>query len=187
MNDWFNKLRQESTDLRKCAPLLSDLDEVQEWQRRIIGGSVIAWLEHHGPAILNERQILCELTKVDPNPGIVFTSTAPGLLAAQEILGDEQQDVVFLHDEEFMRWIKRNPDPAYCWHVHFWSFFREPVDKKLSEKARRAYPLPNGSTYWQHSEGTMWGSQAGRGGEHLWQWDGEEPQLLEEAFQSWIS
>jgi hypothetical protein len=148
---------------------------------------VIAWFEHHGPALLLERKVLQKLTRVDPNPGIVFTSTTPGLLAAQEIFGDGRQDIICLYDEELLRWLKRHPDLAYRWHVHFWSSFREPVDKKIAEKAKRVYPLTEGSVYWQHSEGTMWGSQAGRGGEHLWVWDGQEPQLLEETFRSWVS
>jgi len=189
MNSWFANLRQEATDLRKRIPLpsITDLSGAQEWQRRIIGGSVVAWLEHHGPAFLRERQVLHKLMSVDSDPGIVFTSNIPGLLAAQEIIEDDGQGVVYLHEKEFQRWLRKNPDREYRWHVHFWSFFREPIDKKFVARFTQAYPLGKGSSYWQHSEGTMWGVLAGRGGDHLWKWDGVEPQLLEEAVQTWIS
>ena len=189
MNSWFANLRQEVLGLRKRTPLppIVGLNEAEEWQRRIIGGSVIAWLEQHGPAFLRERKVLHKTMNVDPDPGIVFTSNIPGLLAAQEIIGDGGQEVVYLHEKEFQRWLKKNPDPEYRWHVHFWSFFREPVDKILAAKFKKAYPMDKNFSCWQHSEGTMWGVLAGRGGDHLWQWDGVEPRLIEEAFHSWVS
>ena len=79
-----------------------------------------------------------------------------------------------------------DPDPA-CWHVHFWSHFREPVDKKFAAKFKKAYPMNKGSSYWQHSGGTMLGAIAGRGGDILWQWNGVGPRMIEEAFHSWVS
>jgi len=189
MNIWFENLREEVAILRERSPLSPaiNLSEAHEWQRRIIGGSIIAWLEQHGPGILQERQVLHKLMNVDPAPGIVFTSNIAGLLAAQEIIEVDNQEVLYLHEKEFQHWLKKNPDPEYKWHVHFWSFFREPTNKEFASKSRKAYPLNNGSVYWQHSEGTMWGPLAGRGVEHLWQWDGVKPVLLEEAFQSWVS
>ena len=189
MNDWFGNLRQEVSGFRERIPLppATNLSDAHEWQRRIIGGSLIAWLERHGPAILRERQVLHKLMDVDPTPGIVFTSNIPGLLAAQEIIEVDSQEIIYLHEKEFQDWLKKNPDPEFKWHVHFWSFFRDPVDKKFASKYKKAYPLNKELFYWQHSEGTMWGALAGRGGDHLWQWDGVEPKLLEEGFQSWIS
>lgn len=186
MNDWFSRLRQEIAALRhrKPFPSIEDLTDAEEWQRRIIGGSVIAWLEQHSPAILRERQVLHKVMNVDPDPGIVFTSNIPGLLAADEIIGSNGQEVVFLHEKEYKRWLRKNPDKEYRWHVHFWSIFHEP---KLPARIKMMYPLNDGSSYWQHSEGTNWGALAGRGVDHLWQWDGVEPKLLEEGFQSWVS
>jgi hypothetical protein len=189
MNDWFVSLRQKATNLRKKKPLPpeTDLTSAEEWQQSIIGGGLIQWLDHHGPAFLSERKVLHKLIRVDPEPGIVFTSNIPGLLAAKEILGIEMNQIVYLHEKEFQRWLRNNPDPEYRWHMHFWSFFREPIQRKFATSAKKTFPLDDGSSYWQNSEGTMWGALAGRGAEHLWKWNGVEPELLQEAFENWIS
>lgn len=33
----------------------------------------------------------------------------------------------------------------------------------------------------------MWAVNAGRGVDHLWRWDGQAPELLEEALTHWVA
>jgi len=49
----------------------------------------------------------------------------------------------------------------------------------------REHGVLPGESYWLHKEGTMYGELFGRGGSHLWKWDGSEPTLLEECFEQW--
>ncbi len=124
--EWFNKLKQHIDTCRRMDPLPNrdELTTEQEMQCRIIGGSLLAWLEHHGPRLIQERwAILGRMTNVEKDPFIVFTSSTPGLVAAREILEEGVETVVFLRPKEFDRWLKCNPDSEYRWHVHTWSYF----------------------------------------------------------------
>jgi hypothetical protein len=121
----------------------------------------------------------------EKEPFIVFTSEQPGLVAAREILEDESERIAFLYPTEFVEWNKSHPDENFRWHVHTWSFFA-PLDSETKKKATQ-YPLAAGETYWLHKEGTMCGPLFGRGGDHLWKWNGNEPELLQECLNQWVS
>ncbi len=43
------------------------------------------------------------------------------------------------------------------------------------------HPVADGGSPWLHKVGTMCGQLFGRGGGHLWKWDGQEYTLLEEG------
>ncbi len=129
---------------------------------------------------------MSKLLEIDPGPFIVFTSDVPGLVAAQEILGQDHDRIDFLLEGEYASSALLAADTKFRYHVHVWSFFRSAVEPTLETKARTKYPLRKGCIYWQHSEGTLWGLNAGRGGDHLWRWDGHTPELLEEAFSQWV-
>jgi hypothetical protein len=44
---------------------------------------------------------------------------------------------------------------------------------------RRNYPLPEGSTYWIVTDGTLYGSLAGGADHAVWRWDGEHAEVVE--------
>jgi hypothetical protein len=92
-----------------------------------------------------------------------------------------------LLQDELDTFLRQVEDPGYRWHVHAWSVFPEVVAPAFEAKARAKYPIPDGCSYWQHSEGTMWAVNAGRGVDHLWRWDGLTPELLEEALTHWVA
>lgn len=50
--------------------------------------------------------------------------------------------------------------------------------------AQDTFPIPKDCEYWMHREGTLWALQAGRGVDHLWVWYGQNPELLQEGFDS---
>jgi hypothetical protein len=184
---WFDGLRAFLAECRDQRPLIArkDLSAAEERQCRIIGGSLIRWLQNYGPSLLEERAMLADFENWEKDPCIVFTSEQPGVVAANEILKASPPTIVFLYPDEFTRWTESHPDPEYRWHVHTWSFFA-PLDPMTGQRAAR-YPLAAGETYWLHKEGTMCGPLFGRGGDHLWKWDGENATLLEEGFNQWIS
>jgi hypothetical protein len=186
-DEWMARVRQQIRTCREAAPLprRDELALPDEWRCRIVGGAFLGWLRETGPQFLRERAVMSKLLKIEPEPSIVFTSDIPGLIAAQEIVGEDHERVAFLLDGDYAP--LREADPDYRWHVHFWSFFQPKVDPAIEREAGAKYPLPKGCAYWQHSEGTMWAANAGRGVNHLWQWDGSEPTLLEEAFSHWVS
>jgi hypothetical protein len=185
--DWFDEVRCDARGFRRSHPLAArdSLSMKDEMQCRIIGGSLIQWLEKYSPRLLQERSVLAKLKGWESDPFVVFTSEQPGLIAASEILKGKASKIVFLYPDEFTKSTKSYPDPDYRWHVHTWSYFTTLDADELQRAAK--YPLAPGETYWLHKEGTMCGPLFGRGGDHLWKWNGEKPVLLEECFNQWVS
>lgn len=189
VDEWASHFRQYEADRRKAIPLArrEKLTLIEESRCQIIGGSFLQWLQELGPRFLEERAIMSKLLNVDTHPFVVFTSDMPGLVAANELVGADSEQVGFLLKEEFDNFQLQISDPTYRWHIHVWSYFHTRIEDAMEAEARMKYPLPNGCEYWVHSEGTMWAENAGRGGEHLWKWDGREATLLEEAISSWVT
>ncbi len=183
IGEWAARLREYAVECRTAVPLpdREALSNVQEWHCRILGGALLAWLRQHGPQFLEERAVMCQAMAIDRDPAIVFTSDVPGLVAAREIVGPDHERVIYLLEDEFANRPTPLADPEYIWHVHCWSFFLREVDPDFEVAAQAKHPIPAGCGYWQHSEGTLWARNAGQGGDHLWRWDGQKPELLEEA------
>ena len=184
---WFADLRRFAGTCREQNPLpcRERLTPDAEIQCRIVGGSLIAWLERHGPLLLRERAAVCALEQLERDPFIVFTSDVAGLVAADEIVGGGHNRIATLLTGEFDAWRSENPDPAYRWHIHTWSCFSEPEDADLVNVP--PHLLQRDETYWLHKEGTMTGRLCGRGGDHLWKWNGVEPVLLKECLNQWVA
>ena len=185
---WAKELRVFVAECRKGDPLprREDLPAAQEWQCRIIGGSLCAWLDRWGPRFLEQRGALHRTAGVEKNALVVFSSDVAGLVAAEEILDPRAaKTVLCLRTEEYEEWVSSHDD-EFRYHLHVWSAFRVPPEKGLLAKARLRFKLAAGEELWQHSEGTIWAPLAGQAADHLWKWDGHEPVLLEEAFGSRI-
>jgi hypothetical protein len=184
---WFEGLRRHIGRCRDRVPITprDRLSDDDEWECRIVGSTIVNWLENLGPSLLQERSVLCKLLQVESDPFIVITSTMPGLVAADEIVGGDNERIVYVFDSEFADWTATHPDPGYKWHVHMLSRFQQAMTPHFRDRAVAAYPDVDGAVLRQHSEGTMWGEHAGRGVDHLWKWGDGKPELLEEAFGHW--
>ena len=184
---WFKDLKAYIAECHVRRPIMDrdNLSAAEELQCQIIGGSLNSWLRKYGPPLLQERAMLCDVGGWEKDPFVVFTSEQPGLVAAREILEDDPGTIAWLNPTEFEDWNQIQPDKDYKWHVHRWSFFA-PMDPETKKKAE-LYPLVAGESYWLHKEGTMCGPLFGRGGDHLWKWDGREPVLLQECINQWVS
>ena len=119
--------------------------------------------------------------KFDPKPLIVFTTSIPGLVAAQEIMPEPSEDLVYLLHSEFEEWQQQHSVDEFTFHIRHWSYFRH-IDQELLARARKAFPQVKAEEYRTHTSGDLWGEQCGIEGEHLWCWNGQEMELLEEAF-----
>lgn len=191
MNDqgrkWFDELKTFAAECRERNPLGSrdEFAATDYSQYRIVGWSMIDWLDKHGPRLLAERAMLAHLNGWEKDPFIVITGKRSGLIAAREIVVKYPPVIVCVDPDEFKEWSKSHADEEYRWHVHMWSYFTE-LDRDTAQRAKQ-YPLAEGESYWLHEEGTMCGPLFGRGVDHLWKWDGTTPTLLEEAFNHWVS
>ena len=166
---WSTRVRQQAAIWRQRTPLPS---------REALTSRAGRAMPHRGefagplaaqtaPRILRERHALAERRPLTAEPLILWTSDMPGLVAAAQILRPDQADVVPLLGAEYTTSSIAPADPELTWHIHVWSFIRPALPPDLARRARSAYPIPAGCSYWLHSEGTCWAPNTGRGAEHL--------------------
>ena len=187
--DWQSALT-ECFDLECSAqplPERAQLSKAEEYQCRSLGGTLIAWLERHGPRLLQEREVLRHSFEVESDPAIVFTSTAPGLVAAKQILDPRPASIFYFLADAFTSFLSRHPDPTFQWHVVYSSHFTEQLDPDALARAVAKHKLRSTERFWLHRESSMLAQLFGRGGDHLWKWNGRKPTLLEEGFNAWVS
>ena len=165
---------------------IPDAKELTEenWQRRIIGGSLMTWLDQRLSGILAERRTL-RVFDFDQKPVVVFTTTPPGVAAARDILGESEENFVYLLREEFEHWKENHRDSGFRSHIHCWSYFDNP-SPELHEDLVDAHPSVPPDHLRFHRTGDMWGPNCGVFADHLWQWTGENMELLLEAYSEGV-
>lgn len=168
-------------------PPREQLSPAQECQCRILGGALIEWLQRHGPCLLREREFLKSPMKLESEPIIVILSDLPGLVAAREILDPKPKFTLFFSRPIFEAFLVDHPDETFRWHVAFANLFLESLTDEDLSRAVQRYPLQPSEQYWLHRESSTLGINFGRGGDHLWKWDGSDTTLLEEGFNEWVS
>ncbi len=180
--EWFAALKsfKQARCQYNTIPHRSSLSDEKEWHCRIIGGEFIGWYQHHLRGILAERLAL-RVRQFDPSPLIVFTTTIPGLIAAQEIMQEPPENLVYLLQSDFEKWEKQNLVDEFTFHIHHWSYFR-PLNQDELTQASKMYSEVNPEELRIHASGDLWGELCGVGCEHLWRWNGQKMELLEEAF-----
>ena len=129
--------RRRSFDLRELSPQ-------QNEQYRILGGTLINWLDRHGSALIAERAALCRLSKQHAEPHCMIISDLPGLMAALEIIHPGNARLSALTEEEYEGFLSTRPDPGYRWHVVFRNTFVALEDPPMLKRARRQYPVQGG-------------------------------------------
>ena len=185
-HDWSSSLKEFIQTQRQHIPIPSrdGLSEEEEWHCRIIGGEFMGWYERHLRDILGQRVAL-RVMKFDPDPLIVFTTTMPGLVAAQEIMPEPSENIVYLLQDEFKAWENEHPVHVFTFHIHHWSCVQQ-IDQELLPQAQADYPEVSKEEYRIHVTGDLWGEQCGVEGVHLLRWDGQEMGLLQEAFSQLV-
>ena len=109
--DWMAQFREYSGACRVIKPLppRDSLTLAEEHQCRTVGGTILTWLRHAGPRMLQERAAMCGVLGIDPAPVIVFTSNVAGAIAAQQILGADHERVIFLLEGEYAPLLSATP------------------------------------------------------------------------------
>ena len=156
----------------------------QDWHRRIIGGSLVTWLDQRLPGVLAERRTL-KVLDFDQESIVVFATTPPGVAAARDIMRDSREDFVYLLHEEFEHWQTKHRDDGFKFHIHYWSYFDNP-SPELHEDLAEAYPWVPVDQLRFHRTGDVWGPNCGVFADHLWQWTGESMELLMEAYSEGV-
>jgi hypothetical protein len=183
-SQWQAKLKAFSQELYRSQllPPRDTLAPEAEWQCRIIGGDLIGWQQYALPHIMNERNAL-RIGNFDPHPVQVFTSTIPGLVAACEILnhiGESAPDIIYLPHDSFMTWCREHSLSRSA-YIHQWSYFQPPSDDALAKASEKYETIPP-QEFRLHTSGDLWGENCGTEQSHLWRWNGQEMELIEEAF-----
>lgn len=179
--EWTAALHSFVEEQRKSHLLLNqkDLSTEEDWQRRIIGSEFINWYNNRLEDILNERAAL--RMQFDPAPLIVFTTNTPGVVAAQDILQEAPENIIFLLHNKFSEWEKQHPFDTFRFHIHHWSYFQN-INQQSLERAKTLHPDINPNDFRIHTTGVLWGENCGMQCDHLWHWSGEKMIMLEEAF-----
>jgi hypothetical protein len=178
-SDWHAALKLYSKDLRNTSPLpdRESLTLEEEEQCRIIGGALIGWLENNGPYMLEQRKEMAEYAEQE-EPLIVLLTTAPGLLAAEDIAGSDQDRLFFFTPDQWADFAEQHPDDEMHFHVINTSSVRPTeADDELPPNA------PGTGALWLHEEATRISPQIMMGAHHLWHYDGERAQLIQEALR----
>lgn len=188
-HQWQAALQAHAAHEYECRPLppRSQLSTLEERQCRIIGGTLISWVEQHSRMLLAERQVLKQTLQVESDPVIVFISDKPGLTAAREILEGASFPIFFLPQASFDAFLQQHPDETFRWHVVFTSYFHQEADAETRQKMEAQAQPGAGEEFWLHRELSDLAPLFARGCDHLWKWDGENLSLVEEAFTGWIS
>ena len=183
MEIWQQALKKHAANCRSLRPIpgRNTLSWPQMLQLHIIKGSLLSRIKKF-------------LSSISPGPDeqaklgvcMVFTSSLPGMVAAQEIAQGTNLPLVFLYPEELSRFLHSFPDIEYRYHIHTWSHFLDELDSDTL-KIATGYPLNEKETYWLHIEGLMLGPHRGRGVEHLWSWSGSQTKLLKKSFRHWAA
>lgn len=160
----------------------------EEHQCQLLGGALIGWLEQRGPSLLRQRELTAlampfAFPGLGQEPTIVFISDQPGLVAAQEILDPPSPGILCLGFAEYQALRNLYPDERWQYHIVYQSHLQQhPEDVDPAQ-----YPIQKGEVYWLHEERTILGRLFGRGADHLWKWDGQQCELLQEGYGHWIS
>jgi len=186
--EWFAALEQFLETHRERAPLPSadDLDAVQDEQRRVMGGSLMQFLQFlQNEAVFEAFPILNEEPIAERV--FVFATDAAGVAAARDLIDPESDRAAVVTKEEWHAWLEApgtDPDETYDYHYQYWSIWHQNVranwrldDVEMTEEL----------DYWVHEEGFALADRAGRGAEHLWSWDGSELELVEQSADRWTS
>lgn len=186
---WQAALQQHAAQEYQARPLpaRAELSALEENQCRILGGTLISWLQRHSHPLLAERDVLKTMIDVEADPVIVVISDTPGLIAAQEILARAPFPIFFLPQASFDAFLAQHPDKTFRWHVVFTSFFYQAADAETQQQMNARAALQPGEAFWLHREVSSLAPLFARGGDHLWKWDGQAMALIEEAFAAWVS
>ena len=172
---------------RQEVPIVSreNLSPLAEQQNRILGSDLLDWLNERAESLLSERAMFSTTNNWYKHPVIFIISTMPGLVASQDIIVDKKAPVVWGLPEDFDSFEVQDEENIF--HVEYRSLFKELESDADMKELTKFHQLKPDESYFVHTVESVTGPLFARGMEHLWKWDGKNLELLEEAWQSWVS
>lgn len=185
-SEWRDRLRDFALEHRGDLEIPDghDLEGLKNWQRRVTGGVLLQFLDfvqsgkvyEHFDTALDDRPLHERL--------FLFITDLPGAVAAGELIQSDSEQALWILKEEWSAWLSdpaTDDDETYDRHYEFWSVWHQNLQADWDVEDL------DGVDYWVHEEGFALADRAGRGAQHLWTWDGEEMEKVEEAITSWSS
>jgi hypothetical protein len=191
---WLKEVREFALDHRKGTPIPNghDLGPLDNFKRRATGGVLLQFLDflQGGEAL----EIFATALEKFPlhSRAFLFITDLPGAVAGQELMQADSDRAFCILKDEWRAWLSddaHEDDALFLEHFEFWSVWHQDIhpewefesDIKLDAAAEQ------GVEYWVHEEGFALAPNAGRGAQHLWKWNGEQMEKVEEAITSWTS
>ena len=177
LEEFVDRIRSPRTDRDQLSPL-------QHQQRRVTGGLLVQFFEFLEQSADDELY-----PQLDDHPLaerlFLFISDDAGLHAADELMDTDTDQALCLKKEEWRAFLEApqtEDDEAFVHHYQFWSVWHQNVPEDWDTP-----DLEQGFDHWVHEEGFALADRAGRGAKHLWRWDGEDFDLVDEELSSWTS
>lgn len=127
------------------------------------------------------------LRGVESSPVIVYVTDAPGLVAARQVL-HEQDDVVACLRDELDRVPEEAADLDYRLHCELHSYFETALSSDRARDLRRLHSLDPAAELFIHHTCSVMGPLFVRGEKHLWlQRRSGELVLVQQAFERCLS
>ena len=182
--NWRRQLVDFLDDVRTPLPDRNQLSPLQHEHRKVTGGLLLQFMEFLETTVDDNRY-----PQLDDHPLperlFVVVSDEAGLHAADELMDTDTDQVCALRKEEWRAFLE-NPetddDEAFVHHYQFWSVWHQNIPDDWESP-----DLESGYDYWVHEEGFALADRIGRGAQHLWRYDGDELDLIDEELNSWSS
>lgn len=153
----------------------------KSWQRRVSGGSLLAFLE-----FVSERAHDL-YPKLGQNPVtervFVFITDKPGAVAARELIDENSNRAIWVDQHLWRSWLEdptTDHDDTFQWHYEFWSVWHRNVEEGWTFERQGTKQL------WVHEEGFALDDGLGSGSQHVWDWDGAQMILREQDVTRWV-
>lgn len=166
-------------------PLLPDghmLPPLHNWQRRITGGTLLQFLEWVASDDARARYPVLESFPVSERV-LVCVSDVPGLVAFRELVDNQSSQAIGLLKAQWRAFLDdatQEHDDTFQHHYEMWSVWHRDIDPHWDMEGKRHDQL------WVHEEGFAIADQAGRGSQNLWNWNGQEMQLIKQDVAKWV-
>jgi len=162
---WFPGLQKFATNCRKQRPIpkMESLSELELSEYEVLKGKMLKFAESGDCQLLGH-----------PDTTTIITSSAVGLIAANEIFAGRFESAVFLADDEYGEWwekIYQHDYDAPWWFVkcgwsvrdHLTEIDLKALDKEVDSSNVRVI-----------TSGLQWGSMAGGAKSELWTVEGNQ-------------
>ncbi len=181
---WRRDLLDFVAPIERPRPKREQLSPLQHEHRRVTGGVLHQFFQFLEDSADEERFPALQDHPLPQRLFVLVTDEA-GVHATEDLMDTSSEQAVCLLKEEWRAFLESDDtdhDDAFEHHYEFWSVWHRNMPDQWD------FPqLGPGQSYWIHEEGFALTDGVGRGAQHLWRWDGEEFELVDEMTTAWSS